>query len=412
LVTENFNIDDHFKTKAIYWASKQHIAIALNNNTQNYPLGGFPNCIGVVNKNDKIITEISDIQPNTDYMGWVGYDFKNQLEELTSKNSIITNFPNFLFFEPTIKLSFNENSVTITSSKPNYIYQEINNLDLRIYITTSAIVPKPITSKEAYLNQIKGIQTDINKGNIYEVNHCVSYISEETEFDCAGTYIKLCRLSPTPFSCFVKYNDSYILCASPERYFKLENNKIISQPIKGTKRVLEHSVESDAMQDLHNSEKERNENVMIVDLVRNDLSKVCKAGTVKVDELFGIYKFTNLYQMISTISGILEANNTVIDVLKHTFPMGSMTGAPKLKALQLIEQNEDFRRNIYSGTVGYINANGDADFNVVIRSIFYDQKKVSFAVGSGITALSDMEQEYEECLLKAEKMVNVLANGT
>ena len=202
------------------------------------------------------------------------------------------------------------------------------------------------------------------------------------------------------------------MCASPERYLKRTGNKILSQPIKGTweKNVVDLSEDNLNKEKLFNSPKDRSENVMVVDLVRNDLSKICKEGSVKVDELYGIYTFPNLHHMISSITGELKNDMHWTDAIKATFPMGSMTGAPKKRVMELIERYEKTKRGIFSGALGYVTPEKDFDFNVIIRSIFYNQTKkyLSFLVGSGITFYSDPENEYEECLLKVSSIKKVL----
>jgi para-aminobenzoate synthetase component I len=218
--------------------------------------------------------------------------------------------------------------------------------------------------------------------------------------------------SPNPLAAMYKFNNRYCICASPERYLQRKGNTILSQPIKGTsKRDLADPV-NDAInkQYLLTSQKEKSENVMVVDLVRNDLSKVCVESSVKVDELFGVYSFPQVHQMISTVSGVVNENINWIDAVKATFPMGSMTGAPKKKVMELIDQYEQTKRGLFSGALGYIKPNGDFDFNVVIRSILYndDTNYLSFQAGSGITFYSDAEKEYEECLLKAAAMLKIL----
>jgi para-aminobenzoate synthetase component 1 len=240
----------------------------------------------------------------------------------------------------------------------------------------------------------------------------MEFFAEDVKLDPLYCYQSLTTISPNPFSAFYKVNNSYLLCASPERFLRKEENKLISQPIKGTiKRNTTDAADDELLkQQLYKSEKDRSENVMVVDLVRNDLSRVCKEGSVQVDELFGIYSFPQLYQMISTISGEVNETLSFTDVLCATFPMGSMTGAPKRKVMQLIEQYEQSRRGLFSGAVGYISPTDDFDFNVVIRSIFYNAATnyLSYMVGSGITYYSNAEQEYEECLLKADAIRKVL----
>ena len=224
-------------------------------------------------------------------------------------------------------------------------------------------------------------------------------------------FLQLSQHSPAPFSSFFRLNEHFILCASPERFLQKKGNKILSQPIKGTIKRGE-TIEEDQLlkQTLRNNLKEQSENVMIVDLVRNDLSHIAKDGSVKVDELFGIYTFPQVHQMISSISCEIKESIDAIDVIKACFPMGSMTGAPKVKAMELIDLYESSKRGVYSGSIGYFSPNGDFDFNVVIRSILYNdnKQKLSFSVGSAITHHSVPEEEYQETLIKAKAIFEVL----
>ncbi|MFY7988966.1 MAG: chorismate-binding protein, partial [Flavobacterium sp.] len=194
-------------------------------------------------------------------------------------------------------------------------------------------------------------------------------------------------------------------------YLRKEGLKVISQPIKGTaRRSLDVKQDEQLKSDLAQNEKERSENIMIVDLVRNDLSHTATKGSVQVEELCQIYTFKQVHQMISTIVSEVENTTSPIEILRTTFPMGSMTGAPKISAMQIIEALEETKRGLYSGTVGYFTPTGDFDFNVVIRSILYNSqnKYLSFSVGSAVTAQAIPEMEYEECLLKAKAMFEVL----
>ncbi|MGE5108495.1 MAG: chorismate-binding protein, partial [Sphingobacteriales bacterium] len=250
------------------------------------------------------------------------------------------------------------------------------------------------------------------RGDCYEINYCQEFFAKNCIINPVEVYNSLNKISPNPFSCFYKVENNYLLCASPERYLKKTGNKIITQPIKGTsaRNIADNALDVSNRDLLYKSEKDKSENVMVVDLVRNDLSKVCKEGTVNVEELFGIYTYPQVYQMISTVSGELEENITIEEIIRSTFPMGSMTGAPKLRVLQLIEKYEKTKRGLFSGAVGYINPVKDFDFNVVIRSILYNaaNRYLSYQTGSGITFYSDAEKEYEECLLKAKAIKQVL----
>ena len=346
--------------------------------------------------------------------GHLGYDLKNEIEKLSSANFDGIGFSDLHFFVPKIVLQLNENQLTIfCEDDAAALFEEIQSCsaDISAPIANSPVIKNRI-SREEYLATIKKIQQQILRGDCYELNFCQEFYAENTTIDPVSIYHQLTDLSPNPFSALYQFNDKYCLCASPERYLKKTGDLLISQPIKGTaKRDLsDKRLDEQRKTNLLNSNKERSENVMVVDLVRNDLSKVCLEGTVKVEELFGIYSFPQVHQMISTVSGRLQNNTHWVDIIKATFPMGSMTGAPKKRVMELIEQYEQTKRGLFSGSIGYINPDGDFDFNVVIRSILYNRSTqyISFQTGGAITFYSDAEQEYEESLLKAEAIKKVL----
>jgi para-aminobenzoate synthetase component 1 len=269
-----------------------------------------------------------------------------------------------------------------------------------------------MVSKDEYLQIVQQLKEHIRRGDCYEINFCQEFWAEGVEVDPVALYLKLSQLSPNPFSCFYRQQHMHLACASPERYVKGIGRKVISQPIKGTSARDRQNAEFDSYQKkmLQNSAKDKSENVMVVDLVRNDLAKVCHRGTVRVDELFGVYTYPQVHQMISTIAGELRQEISFADVVAATFPMGSMTGAPKKRVLEMINEYEPSARGLFSGSVGYIQPNGDFDLNVVIRSLVYNQQsqRLSFHVGSGITWYSEAEKEYEECLWKAAAIEKVL----
>jgi para-aminobenzoate synthetase component I len=266
-------------------------------------------------------------------------------------------------------------------------------------------------SKRNYIEKVAKMLSHINRGDIYEANFCMEFYAENVKLNPIEVYQKLEAISEAPFSVFFKNNTDYLLSASPERYLRKEDTKVISQPIKGTaKRYEDPELDKKSKIELSQNPKERTENIMIVDLVRNDLSHTAIKGSVIVEELCGIYSFKQVHQMISTISAEVLHTTSPIDIIKTTFPMGSMTGAPKISAMKIIEDLEETKRGLYSGAVGYFTPSGDFDFNVVIRSILYnsDANYVSFSVGSAITSASIPENEYEECMLKAKAMFEVL----
>jgi para-aminobenzoate synthetase component 1 len=266
-------------------------------------------------------------------------------------------------------------------------------------------------SKEIYLSKVNKMLEHINRGDIYEANFCMEFYAENATIEPIEIYQKLNAISKPPFAIFFKNNQQYLLCASPERYLRKEANKVISQPIKGTaKRFLDITLDNNSKKELQQNQKERSENIMIVDLVRNDLSHTAIKGTVEVEELCGIYTFEQVHQLISTVVSAVENTTSPVEILRTTFPMGSMTGAPKISAMKIIEELEESKRGLYSGAVGYFTPENDFDFNVVIRSVLYNAKEnyVSFSVGSAITSQSNPEQEYEECLWKAKALFEVL----
>lgn len=269
---------------------------------------------------------------------------------------------------------------------------------------------KPRIPKEEYIQRVNSLKKHIQLGNSYEVNFCQEYFVESAELDFPlDAYFKLNAITRAPFSAYLRFDELSVLCGSPERFLKKTGNTLLSQPIKGTAPRGANS-EEDAMfkQQLQNDLKERAENVMIVDLVRNDLSRIAAMNSVQVDELCAIYSFETVHQMISTISCTLEEKVDLPEILKATFPMGSMTGAPKLRSMELIEEHEAFKRGLYSGSIGYILPNGDFDLNVVIRTLIYNHtnKYLSCSVGSAITILSDPEKEFEECQVKVKRLLD------
>lgn len=391
---------------------------------QNQLLKHVAECPHVVflnnNSNDPNLLAISNSGKEGEgqwKFGFISYDYKNQLEKLNSDNPDHIGFPDRHFFSPELLFKICQSSVEIdyqpdlyTEDQVRFMLDEARQLDPEM--TSNPVQITPRISKEEYLEKVYKLKEHIQLGDIYEVNFCQEFYAEKIELDPISVYIKLNEKSPTPFSSFVKHHDQFLMCASPERFMQKTGEKILSQPIKGTIRRGKNAREDELLkQTLLNDPKERSENVMIVDLVRNDLSRVAQKASVQVDELFGIYTFPQVHQMISTVSAKLKPETTFESIIQATFPMGSMTGAPKISSMELIEKYESTKRGIYSGTVGYIDEHGDFDFNVVIRSIIYNQKNkyLSFMVGGAITINSIPEKEYEECLLKAKAMMEVLS---
>jgi len=364
----------------------------------------------------KEFNSLNEIAKNTNswLFGHLGYDLKNQIENLTSDHPDHIGFPDCYFFEPEVIVRLNRKEMIIEAEDADPVREKIfqeNNFDPpapRKGVKTTARF-----SKEDYIETIKKLKQHILRGDCYEINFCQEFFAEQVQIDPVEIYKQLSKVSPNPFSALYKMNDKWLICASPERFLRKEDNKILSQPIKGTSGRIPANDKKDELSKkaLYESAKDRSENVMVVDLVRNDLARICEEGTVKVDELFGVYSFPQVHQMISTVSGELGAGIDFTDMIRACFPMGSMTGAPKKRVMELIEKYERTKRGIFSGAVGYINPTGNFDFNVVIRSILYNAatQYLSYQVGSGITFYSEPGKEWEECLLKASAIEAVLS---
>jgi len=349
--------------------------------------------------------------------GYLTYDLKNSVENLSSKNSDRTEFPELFFFQPKKLIFIKADTLIFHYLKmvDDEIEEDFEEILNQQKLPQTRKAPSPLLtniSKTDYLNKIGELQRHIHRGDCYEANFCMEFFAEKCSINPFQIYDDLNTISKAPFSAFLRNGNNFSLCASPERYLQKNQSTSISQPIKGTaRRDLDLENDSEIAAKLQTDEKERAENIMIVDLVRNDLSRTAKKGSVNVKELCGLYSFPQVHQLISTVSSEIGNGVSPVDLLKTTFPMGSMTGAPKISVMQITEKLESFKRGLYSGSIGYFSPNGDFDFNVVIRSILYNAEKkcLSAPVGGAITAKSIPEQEYEECLLKAKAMREVLS---
>jgi len=409
------------KKLIIEWAQQFNYCVYFNpSNTVNYLYSAFPNRLVFADEqitinNQKVFQSLKKYlsKQNDELYGYLAYDIKEQTHQVVTKNAGSVDWPNSVFFKPQVIIDFDENQAEIKSDKAHEIKQEIESYLLKNRWNedhNEILSIKAFFDQQAYIDTVKKLQNHILEGDIYEINFCMNYEVNAIYFNPLATFFKLSEHSPTPFASFLKCNSKYVLCASPERFIKLQDHKIISQPIKGTaKRSNDKRADDQLKIVLYNSEKERAENMMIVDLVRNDLAQSSVPGSVKVEELFGIYSFQYIHQMISTITSSKKPETHVVDIIEKAFPMGSMTGAPKKRAIELIEHYENTKRSVFSGTIGYI-SNDSFDFNVVIRSIYFDAQtlKLNFEVGSAITYDSDPEAEYAECQLKAEAIKNIL----
>lgn len=343
------------------------------------------------------------------WFGHLGYDLKNETETLSSSHPDGLSFPDAAFFRPEVVALFHCTGVEVWYLPGRITEKEIHTWfaspaisDYRSIFLKKPALRAPLDATE-YAHRVQDIQRHIRRGDIYEMNFCMEFADPEANIIPDNAYLQLNENAPAPFSAFYRTGHRYMLGFSPERFMARRGNEVWSQPIKGTLGAIGADKSSDeAIRQWRQNAKEVAENVMITDLVRNDLSKLATSGSVDVEELCGVYRFSHVWQMISTIRCIVAPGVPSTEIIKGAFPMGSMTGAPKVKAMQLAELYELHRRGLYSGAFGYFAPDGDFDFNVVIRSLLYNHanRYLSYSAGSAITAASVAEAEYLECISK------------
>ncbi|MFD1015127.1 anthranilate synthase component I family protein [Winogradskyella rapida] len=414
-----------FKQNLLLWGQQFTDVIWLDSNQHKDEYSRYDAVLAVeaftsiTTDYDEGFSRLREYQSTTEdwIFGYLTYDLKNGLEPLKSQNFDGLGFPDLYFFQPQKLFLIQGDQVELQYLKmvDDEIDQDLlaieNMVAPEISKSKTALKIKLRTSKEAYFEKLNDMLDHIHRGDIYEANFCQEFYAEDSSINPLETFKTLNRISKPPFATFFKHFDRYALSASPERYIQKTGQTVISQPIKGTaKRALDSEEDAKLKQDLVEDLKERSENIMIVDLVRNDLSHTALKGSVQVKELCKVYSFLQVHQMISTVASTVSPDTHPVDIIASTFPMGSMTGVPKISAMSIIEDLEDAKRGLYSGAIGYFTPQGDFDFNVVIRSILYNASEnyVSFSVGGAITAKSDPLKEYEECLTKAKAMREAL----
>lgn len=423
----NIPLTTTLKAQLLQWAQQFDEVVWLDSNHYNQKHTSYDAILavdaftGIKTDSEQAFKKLEEYYQTTQdwIFGYLSYDVKNAVEALQSHNHDVLAFPDLYFFQPKRIFLFSKNTVTL-----QYLVMVDDELESDWKAIQDTIVQpvsknkQPVkislrTTKDRYFEKVNTMLAHIQRGDIYEANFCQEFFAENTSINPLETYTHLNTISTPPFASFVKLEFLYALCASPERYLKKKGAQIISQPIKGTsKRATTAKEDQQLIQQLKEDPKERSENVMITDLVRNDLSRFAKKGSVIVEELCGIYTFEQVHQMISTVVCQVAPSLSPVEIIKQTFPMGSMTGAPKVSAMKIIETLEDAKRGLYSGAMGYFTPQGDFDFNVVIRTILYNEAKqyVSYSVGGAITAKSIPQQEYDECLLKAKAMREALSH--
>ena len=426
LATKTISDPPLFKAQLLTWAQQFREVIFLDSNNHHDQYSLY-DCVLAIDaftslKTDYVsaFDDLKQYQRTTkDWLfGYLSYDLKNDVEDVASANADALEFPDLYFFQPKklFLLKGDHLEMQYLSMCDDEIDADFNEIAANRLQQTDSSTAETLNilqriPKQNYLEKVAEMLQHIHRGDIYEANFCMEFYAENAAINPLVKFEKLNAISLPPFAAFFKNHFHYLICASPERYLKKRGTALISQPIKGTApRFEDADADERSKQHLASDPKERAENIMITDLVRNDLSRTAQKGSVEVAELCGIYSFLQVHQMITTITSNIKPEYTAVDALKTTFPMGSMTGAPKISAMNIIEQLEETKRGLYSGAIGYFTPEGDFDFNVVIRSILYNKQNqyVSFSVGSAITALSVPEKEYEECLLKAKAMFEVL----
>ena len=424
-IIKNIENPIHFKKQILTWAQQFREVVFMDSNDYPQQYSSY-DCILAVDAFTSIKTDYHNAfedlkqyqQITKDWLfGYLSYDLKNDVEILQSNNFDGLDFPDLFFFQPkkVFLLKGNQLEIQYLNMCDDEVEEDFGEIGIQcslFSVQSSEIEIKQRISKGKYLEKVSKILEHIHRGDIYEANFCMEFFIENATINPLEKFLKLNEISKSPLAVYFKNNKQFLLSASPERYLKKDGDLLISQPIKGTAKRFQDPIEDERSKNLLASDpKERAENIMVTDLVRNDLSRTAQKGSVKVEKLCGIYSFEQVHQMISTITSKLDSQYAVVDLIKTTFPMGSMTGTPKVSVLKIIEELEETKRGLYSGAVGYFTPNGNFDFNVVIRSVLYNQEKkyVSFSVGSAITSQSLPENEYEECLLKAKAMRDVLS---
>jgi para-aminobenzoate synthetase component 1 len=359
---------------------------------------------------------LQDYIGNDWFFGFFSYEFSNAWEQVLATNTAYISVPKLQFFCPKKLWLLEGNILTALYASDENAHDDFEHILAAAPLTptaSNAIDLKSRISKSDYLKNANALQQHILRGDIYEVNYCMEWFAENTLIEPHLVYHSLNSVTRTPFAAYMAIEHLHLMCASPERFLSRTGTSVYSQPIKGTAaRHQDAILDNASAQLLKGDPKERAENIMITDLVRNDLSRIAQKGSVRVAEQCAVYPFAQVHQMISTVNASCSENTNSLDIIDACFPMGSMTGAPKQRAMELINQYEASQRGLYSGTVGYFAPNATFDFNVVIRSLIYDkqQQYLSTHVGSALTAAADVEKEYEECQLKAEAIKRVLAN--
>lgn len=349
--------------------------------------------------------------------GHLCYDLKDELEGLQSRLSRSGGLPMGSWWVPAFfvvlgpgKAELHAGSDRVQEGK-RFLHRlllpgMVGTLELATWVRR--------TSRERYMERLDALLGHIQRGDIYEVNYCTERTAQLDRFDPYAAFTRLLAHTDAPYAAFLREGDHFALCGSPERFLRMENDRLITQPIKGTRpRSADRELDLRYAVELANDAKERSENIMAVDVARHDLSRIAAPRSVQVEELCTVKTYSTVHQLVSTVSARVREGLGLEDVLRASFPMASMTGAPKRRAMELIDVAEDMRRGLFSGTLGFVLPDGTADLNVVIRTITYNAATghASLISGGAITAASDPRQEWEECELKARSVLNAFGHA-
>jgi para-aminobenzoate synthetase component 1 len=398
----------------LHWASAHEHFCVLDGSAGADPDYAFPNLIAVGASRSfelnsaRSFAELDDFLSPTPigYLVQIGYGLKDRIEKLSSRHIDPIGFPDLFVFEPLHLIRFlPDQKLQLQSPDPEALWSDLLQIqDLPGSVPIPSVSFQARCTVKEYLEQLSQVQRHIRLGDCYELNYCQEFFVEDVRMEPVCVYQALTRIVQAPFSCLYRHGSRWLIGASPERFLKKTGEQVESRPMKGTAPRNADPVQDKKLgEDLVQSEKDRSENIMVVDLVRNDLSRVAAKSTVDVPVLCQLHSFPQVHQLVSTVRARLRPEVRFTEIIKACFPMGSMTGAPKVRVMELTDQYECSARGLYSGSVGFIEPNGDFDLNVVIRSLQYesDSGYLSYHVGSGITIYSDPKKEWEECLWKS-----------
>ncbi|MCC5914500.1 MAG: anthranilate synthase component I family protein [Balneolaceae bacterium] len=343
--------------------------------------------------------------------GYLGYDLKNHSEKLSSNNRDLTGMPDLFFMVPGFLAEIEEDRIHLIRGDESFLKKALSHSTEESGVEFSLEEFGPIETEVDYCRKIEKIQEMIREGEFYEMNY--AHPMRGTFYgDGFDLFESMRGVNPVPFAAYLELDDVEVICSSPERFLRKRGNHLLSEPIKGTSARSDDPNEDRKRREELFSEKNRAENLMIVDLVRHDLSAVSKTGSVKVEKLYEVQSFGTVHQLISSVTAEAAPDADPIDIIRACFPMGSMTGAPKIRVMEVIEELEIFRRGIYSGAIGYITPDADFDLNVVIRTAILNGKELVYPAGGAITGDSDPKSEWSETEIKARAITKVFEESS